>query len=44
MKRFGMAFAGVFLASMVAGCGGGIEEGRLKMVPRTRSPKGSRTS
>ncbi len=40
MKRFGIAFAGVFLASMIAGCGGGIEEGRpTSWSRRTRSPR-----
>ena len=39
MKRFGIAFAGVFLGSMIAGCGGGIEEGRLKLVPTDPQPQ-----
>ena len=38
MKRFGMAFAGMFLALMVAGCGGGIEEGPPKDGPTDPQP------
>ena len=30
MKRFGISCAGVFLASMIAGCGGGLDEGPPK--------------
>ena len=33
MKRFAIAFAGVFLALMIAGCGGGLEEGAPKDGP-----------
>jgi hypothetical protein len=39
MKRFGIAFAGVFLASMIAGCGGGLEEGAPKDGPMDPQPQ-----
>ena len=39
MKRFGMAFAGVFVASMIAGCGGGLEEGAPKDGPTDPQPQ-----
>ncbi len=39
MKRFGIALAGVFLASMIAGCSGGIEEGAPKDGPTDPQPQ-----
>jgi hypothetical protein len=37
MKRFDACLASVFLGSMIAGCGGGIEEGVPNEIPKDDS-------
>jgi hypothetical protein len=39
MRRFGIAFAGVFLGFTIAGCGGGIDEGAPKDGPMDPQPQ-----